>query len=235
MMNYISESAEQAKKNSREKYIYGNKLVYIKDQLPFGFDLEYVLSTIESLIPTSLFENIDSIYVGSFKDFENGDLPFNAKYKDNAIYVTNHQDNENDMLDDIIHEVAHAAEERYGDQIYSDFAIESEFKGKRKTLYHRLDQAGLEPSASRFDEVEYDKYFDHYVYNVVGYPKLSTLTTGLFYSPYSTTSLREYFANGFENYFLRDRTYLKKISPALYNKINDLLESSIKEKENYEY
>ena len=50
-MNYISESAEKAKKNSREKYIYGDKLVYIKDQLPFGFDLDYVLETIENLIP----------------------------------------------------------------------------------------------------------------------------------------------------------------------------------------
>ncbi len=231
-MNYISESAEKAKKNSREKYIYGDKLVYIKDQLPYGFDLDYVLETIENLIPRNFFENIDTIYIGKFKDFENGDLPFNAKYKDNALYVTNEQDSENDMMDDIVHEVAHAVEERFEDQIYSDFTIENEYKGKKRTLYHILDQEGYEPSAEQFDNVEYDKYFDRYLYKVVEYPTLSALTTGLFYSPYAITSLKEYFANGFENYFLRDQNYLKKTSPILYSRIVDLLNYTEGEKKN---
>ena len=162
------------------------------------------------------------------------DLPFNAKYKDNALYITNDQDNENDMMDDVIHEVAHAVEEQFENQIYDDFTVESEFKSKRQTLYHLLDQEGFEPSAEKFDNTEYDKHFDHYLYNVVEYPTLSTLTTGLFYSPYSITSLREYFANGFENYFLRDQSYLKKTSPALYSKIVDLLHGHRGE-ENNEY
>jgi len=38
------------------------------------------------------------------------------------------------------------------------------------------------------------------------------------------TSINEYFANGFENYFLRDKKYLKNISPVLYNKINNIME-----------
>jgi len=234
-MNYVTDSARRAKKNSREKYIYGDKLIYVKDQLPYGFDLDYVIETVEKLIPRTLFDNIDTIYIGKFKDFENGDLPFNAKYKDSALYVTSEQDSENDMMDDIVHEVAHAAEEAYEDQLYSDFAMESEFKAKRKTLYHLLDQNGFDPPEGAFDNVKYDKYFDHYLYNVVGYPKLSTLTTGLFYSPYAATSLREYFAIGFENYFLRDKNYLRKISPVLYAKINDLLEHSREENEDYGY
>ena len=233
-MNYISESAERAKKNSREKYIYGNKLVYIKDQLPYGFDIDYVLETVEKLIPRTFFDNIDTVYVGDFKGLGEEGLPFNAKYKDNALYITNDQDSENDMMDDFIHEVAHAAEEQFGNQIYDDFSIESEFKSKRRTLYHLLDQEGFEPSAEKFDNTEYDKHFDHYLYNVVEYPTLSTLTTGLFYSPYSITSLREYFANGFENYFLRDQSYLKKTSPVLYSKIVDLLHERRGE-ENNEY
>ena len=234
-MNYISKSATAVKKNSREKYIYGDKLVFVKDQLPFGFDLDYVLETIENLLPRNFFENIDTIYVGKFKGLEGGDLPFNAKYKDNALYVTNEQDSENDMLDDIVHEVAHAAEEQFEDQIYSDLTIENEFKGKRRTLYHLLDQEGFEPSLEQFDNIEYDKPFDRYLYKVVEYPTLSTLTTGLFYSPYSITSLREYFANGFENYFLRDQSYLKKISPALYSKIADLFDNNIGEQRDNEY
>ena len=233
-MNYISKSATAVKKNSREKYIYGNKLVYIKDQLPYGFDIDYVLKTIENLIPKAFFNNIDTVYIGDFKSLDEKDLPFNAKYKDNALYITNDQDNENDMMDDFIHEVAHAVEEQFENQIYDDFAIESEFKSKRQTLYHLLDQEGFEPSAKKFDNTEYDKHFDHYLYNVVEYPTLSTLTTGLFYSPYSITSLREYFANGFENYFLRDQSYLKKTSPVLYSKIVDLLHGRRGE-ENNEY
>ena len=63
------------------------------------------------------------------------------------------------------------------------------------------------------------------MYNIVGYPLLENLIVGLFYSPYAVTSINEYFANGFENYFLRDKAYLKNISPTLYNKINDIMDS----------
>ena len=45
---------------------------------------------------------------------------------------------------------------------------------------------------------------------------------GLFNSPYGATSLKEYFANGFEAYYIGDRIYLSKISPYLYNKIENL-------------
>ena len=225
MNNYIAKSAESAKSNSREKYIYGNKLVYLKDQLPYGFDIDYVLKTIENLVPGKFADNIDTIYVGKFKDLEGAGLPFNAKYKEGALYITNDQDNENDMIDDIVHEMAHAVEERHEDELYPDMSIESEFKAKRETLYHMLEQEGYEPPKKKFENVEYDKYFDYYLYDVVGYSVLTSLTVGLFYSPYAITSLREYFANGFENYFLRDKKYLKKISPILYNKITDLLEN----------
>ncbi len=66
---------------------------------------------------------------------------------------------------------------------------------------------------------------DYYLDNIVGYPTLQTLAMVLFYSPYAITSINEYFANGFENYFVRDRLYLKDISPTLYKKINDILEN----------
>ena len=41
----------------------------------------------------------------------------------------------------------------------------------------------------------------------------------------SITSLREYFAAGFEEFYLGDRAYLKKNCPYIYNKLQ-LLESS---------
>ena len=58
-----------------------------------------------------------------------------------------------------------------------------------------------------------------FLYQDVGYALLTTLTMGLFVSPYAATSLREYFATGFDKYYLEDRRYLKNISPILFEKI----------------
>ena len=46
------------------------------------------------------------IIVGWFKEFEERDI--NAFYKDATIYVSNVQDDEDDMVDDIVHEFAHS-------------------------------------------------------------------------------------------------------------------------------
>ncbi len=45
------------------------------------------------------------------------------------------------------------------------------------------------------------------------------MTMGLFITPYSSASMREYFAEGFEAYYLDDRDYIKSTSPELYNKL----------------
>ena len=44
----------------------------------------------------------------------------------------------------------------------------------------------------------------------------------MFIRPYASVSLREYFATGFEAYYLGKRDSLEKISPILYDKINAL-------------
>ena len=46
---------------------------------------------------------------------------------------------------------------------------------------------------------------------MVGYDNLNNFTNGLFSSPYGATSLKEYFANGFEEFFLGNREHLKRI------------------------
>ena len=68
------------------------------------------------------------------------------------------------------------------------------------------------------------------MYNDIGYDKLRIISSGLFYSPYAITSLREYWANGFENYLLGDRERLKDLSPVLYTKIEEILEPERQEK-----
>ena len=54
---------------------------------------------------------------------------------------------------------------------------------------------------------------------------MSSIASNLFYSPYAATSLREYFANGFEAFFMKeDVARLKNVSPALYKKMLYLME-----------
>ena len=70
---------------------------------------------------------------------------------------------------------------------------------------------------------EYSWKFDEFLLKDIGYEKISMNIQDLFLSPYAVTSLREYYAIGFEEYFLGDKGYLKKISPILFLKINLLV------------
>ena len=69
-------------------------------------------------------------------------------------------------------------------------------------------------------DTEYNEDFDMFLYETVGYDKLALLTQGIFISPYAATSLREYFATGFSDYYIEsNHNYLKTVSPQLYKKI----------------
>ena len=78
-----------------------------------------------------------------------------------------------------------------------------------------------------FANTEYDIKFDEFLYKKVGYSTLESHINGLFVSPYAVTCLREYWATGFEEYFLGDREYLKKISPRLYKKIEGVINDEV--------
>ena len=225
MNEYIKESAAKAIKENREKLLFNKVVVYVQNALPEDFDLNYVLEYIESRIPVHLAHLVDAIYVGDFSFLKERDI--NALYQDGAIYTTNDQSDEEDMIDDIVHEMAHSVEQLAGTEIYADGDVTEEFLGKRKRLYHILNTEGYKVPESMILETEYNKEFDEILYKTIGYDKLTFLTMGLFSSPYGATSLREYFANGFEGYFIGDREGLKKISPRLYNKLEYLT--------NYEY
>ena len=225
MNEYIKESAAKAIKENREKLLFNKVVVYVQNALPEDFDLNYVLEYVESRIPAHLAHLVDAIYVGDFSFLKERDI--NALYQDGAIYTTNDQSDEEDMIDDIVHEMAHSVEQLAGTEIYADGDVTEEFLGKRKRLYHILNTEGYKVPESMILETEYNKEFDEILYKTIGYDKLTFLTMGLFSSPYGATSLREYFANGFESYFIGDREGLKKISPRLYNKLEYLT--------NYEY
>jgi len=214
-------------KNNFKKYFKGRKKIehllfkrimfFLKDPFVNPIDVEYVISKIEKLIPEHLFHDIDMIIVGKNELFHKKSI--NAFYKDGAIYVTDEQKNEDD---DIVHELAHSLEDRYNYNLYEDGFLEAEFLGKRKRLYYEIEEE--KPSLISFYNSDYSYNFDMFLLKKLGYDKLTLYTVNLFHNPYAVTSLREYFATGFETYFLKSADSLKKLCPVLYTKILDLVE-----------
>ena len=129
-----------------------------------------------------------------------------------------------DMYDDIIHEISHSLEEPHGYFLYGDKKIEQEFLRKRKYLHDILWKMGYKIPKTVFMNPEYDQAFDEFLHQKVGYSKLSGVMNGIFISPYAATSLREYFATGFTEFYLHpnEHDFLQKVSPELYKKLAQL-------------
>ena len=103
--------------------------------------------------------------------------------------------------------------------------LKKEFLKKRKQLYNELSQK-YSIDDKYFRKTEYSKSLDQFFYKKVGYDTLSYFTEPLFVTPYSATSLREYFSDGFERYYLGDQNLIEDMCPVLYNKIKLLEETA---------
>lgn len=220
LTKYIKESSDKAKKQMKEIPFINGITVFIKDELPQDINIKSVLSTLRKRIPNHLFSGVDVIYIGQFKNLKT--KAFNAAFMDGAMYLSNEQTTEEDMVDDFVHELAHAVEEISNFGFYSDEEISDEFYAKRMKLKEILQANGYDTSKQDFSNLEYNEGFDFYLYEDIGYPALTAMTVGLFCSPYGATSIREYFANAFEYYFIKDAKYVNKVSPNVCAKINQL-------------
>jgi|TARA_R110002012_G_scaffold186457_1_gene353155 hypothetical protein len=195
--------------------------VYIKDELTNGMSADEVVDEFESYIPDHLLNEVEMIVIGWFDEFDERQI--NAFYSDNCLYISNEQDSPEDMIDDLIHETAHSLESPHGNLIYGDGKLEKEFLVKRMQLHQILWQYGYKAPKMFFRNLDYDIEFDNFLLNKVGYDKLALLVQGIFISPYAATSLREYFATGFTDFFMyNSRNDLKGMSPDLYSKLQSL-------------
>ena len=194
--------------------------VYIKDKLPEEIDPDFVFNYISARIPFHLTRNIDVIYIGQFPEMK--DREINAYYEDGAIYVTNKQDEDIDMIDDIVHELAHGVEENNEEVIYGSGRLQSEFKAKRRNLYTIIQEMFSVPKGF-ITTIDYSKEIDEFLYKTIGYDILNQLVVNIFISGYAATSVSEYFARGFEEYFIGDKSTLKQLSPVLYSIIDKLV------------
>ena len=64
----------------------------------------------------------------------------------------------------ICHELAHAVEDNYGHEIYSDDRIESEYNGKKKKLFGLLAHRGFRLPKKLFFDESYVDELDHLLY-----------------------------------------------------------------------
>lgn len=193
--------------------------VYIKDPLiNQEINLEEVVGKVEDTIPEHLRADIEMIIVGWFDEFEEQEIT--SFYKDGALHMSPSLMDAESFFDDAVHEIAHSVENLYGYTIYGDQNLKKEFLRKRKYLHDMLWQKGFKAPLNFFLNPEYDEEFDMFLYKTVGYDKLSSMCQGLFITAYAPTSLKEYFATGFLEFYLDpNHNFLKKTCPQLYKKL----------------
>jgi hypothetical protein len=220
MKQYITESALRAQKNQKEFTLFKRIIVSITDPLPDEINIKSVLKDIEKKVPEHILSDVDSVYIGNYKMLQ--DRQVDSLYVNGSILITNQQPSDKELFSTIIHELGHASEEVAKDFIYGDGKLAREFIAKRKTLFNLLKD-DYEINQKDFVDINFNQNFDDFAYKIVGYDNLGLITNGLFVSPYGCTSLREYFANGFEHYFLKDSVEVRELSPVLYRKIREIL------------
>ena len=216
----IERSTNRHQEQRKEFYLFG-KWFYTKDAFVVPINVPLVIDELEAKIPSHLFEEVDEFFVGNFEFLT--DKGLEALFKDGAIYITNSILSETDLIENIIHELAHSLEQPHGQTIYADGLLRKEFLGKRGNLKTKLEQEHYDLGTLDFYNSEYDSRFDNFLYQVIGYGNLTPLVIGIYPSPYAATSLREYWSVGFEDYFVGDREYLKRVSPVLFSKIEEVI------------
>ena len=218
----------EQKHKDRKMFSWNGITFYIKDDFvkqeksSETFNIHNALSTLDGKLPKHFFKNVETVYIGDFHFLNQKEVQ--AMYQDSSIYITNVQDSIEDFCDDLVHEIAHSVEESSKHLIYYDDKLENEFLEKRKRMFLLFKNKGYNPNLKDFLNIEYSEDLDNYLYNEVGYNAVDMLTSSTFYSPYAMTSLREYFANGFEAYFyFRDIEFIKNNCPQLLQKLEDLI------------
>ncbi len=214
--DYILESKDS---NTNHFRIHGIDVVEV-DPLPPTIELPQLMNQIKDVLPEHFFRGLDKVAIKHLEEFNERHIT--AVYKDNSIYITNQQKNVKDLIDDIIHEFAHHVETLLTDEIYGSGVVAREFKKKRFQLKFELESEGYWTKDYDFDNIEYDSDFDTFLYKRVGRNMLRMATTGIFIRPYAAISLREYFATGFEAYYMGKKNKLDKISPVLYDTIDEI-------------
>lgn len=220
MRTYIIESAKRAQDSVTSRSLFGRIHVIIANPLGDGISLKSVLAAIEKRIPPAILNDVEVIYIGDFEPLRTRNVE--SMFVGGSILISNKIESERALFNALVHEFAHAVEEYATEFIYKDGDIGREFLGKRKTLFSMLKD-DYQVERKDFLNINYDPKLDIFFSEELGYDNMRPLTYGLFLSPYAATSLREYFANAFENIFTEGDDEVRKLCPIAYKKIHALL------------
>tara|TARA_R100000908_G_scaffold64785_1_gene49983 strand:+ start:1917 stop:2609 length:693 start_codon:yes stop_codon:yes gene_type:complete len=215
--NYIRQKQQRIAEEQNSFYTPTGIHVFFQQPVE-GVNAAAVISKVEEIVPHHILSEVEMIIFGWFQEFEERSLE--AFFQGGTLYISNMQTDVEGLFENIVHEVAHAAEVAYGFDIYNDNKIQQEFLRKREHLHDILWKSGFKFPKSFFTNIEYDKEFDDLLFQKIGYDKLNQYASGLFISSYAATSLREYFATAFTDFYTNsNHNFLKKVSPEAYNKI----------------
>tara|TARA_A200000159_G_scaffold157776_2_gene174296 strand:- start:6370 stop:7068 length:699 start_codon:yes stop_codon:yes gene_type:complete len=222
---YITKSSQKTLRERREYSLFNDIQVYIKDSLPDSVDISVVIRNIENSIPASLVYGVEVIIIGKFEVLDARGVK--AAFLDGGIYISNDQDNNDDIFDDIVHEISHSIEATHGSVLFSDGEMVEEYLGKKRRLIELLKSDGHFVPHDIENSTDYNVEFDEFLHYELGWEKAENYTSGLFINSYASVSLSEYFATGFESYYVdTNGSRLSKISPALHEKIEMLTDTN---------
>ena len=214
LRTYITER----KQNAARTAVNGIEFIILDKGKFDTADIQYLLNQIEEKTSPESCQHINQIKLGSFPKLEREN--YKSYYKKGVIYLSNKENFVEEVLMNFFHELAHSFEKPYFDQIYGDRFLEKEFLNKRNQLKSIISTyEGGRPPPVDFNQINYSKKLDDYLANTIGYDKLWKYSAGIFTNPYAATSLREYFAAGFETWLKGEQEMLYRTSPVLYNKL----------------
>jgi hypothetical protein len=202
--------------------IFNDTYFIIKDQPVYDLDIGKICTMLQASIPKNIIKNLDVIYVGDFDDLVQREVT--AAFSDGCIYVMNTHQDESSFVEDVVHEIAHSVEDFFGIYLYGDAKLEEEFLEKRRILSYFLKKDGIQIPANISKNTDFDENIDNFLYIELGYDILSRYIIDLFPTPYSVTSLREYWAVCFENFHTK-KIDIKSNCPEAYKKIKELYKS----------
>lgn len=199
--------------------IWGKVAIYSRDEVSKGVDLNALARMVENVLPSYMFENVSSVVFGEYATLS--DREIDSAYDKQIIFISNEVYSEKDVVDNIVHETAHSLEEIYSSYLYSDLKLEKEFLNKRVLLFNELSKK-YKLNKNDFLNPNFKQKLDSILYQKIGYDALSFFTERLFLTAYSTTSLREYFSEGFEVYYLGGKEQVRETCQILFLKIKGL-------------
>ena len=217
LIDYLHEQQEKVKK-SVPNNLLGVEVVVEDFGKLNSQEVRFFIDKIKETISKEACKHLKQIKLGTYPQFEKED--YQSYYKDGILYLSSNVNAIEDIIMNFFHELAHSFEKPYYSQIYGDGFLEKEFLNKRNKLKNVITMyEGGRPPPFDFNQINYSKELDDYLANTIGYDKLWRYCSGIFTNPYAATSLREYFAAGFEAWLRGEQEMLYRLSPVLYNKL----------------